>query len=119
MQRPTCRNGGQAFRMWISEGHTFAGKSVEIGGLNPPVAVSTEIVAAQSIRDNDNDIPGGCLSIATLLRGTIVDDDWLTHCTFLKFATYIYQALLEPVGANLKVGNKRVPKKIEIMARFR
>ena len=89
MQRPTCRNGGQAFRMCISEGHTFAGKSVEIGGLNPPVAVSTEIVAAQSIRDNDNDIPGGCLSIATLLRGTIVDDDWLTHCTFLKFATYI------------------------------
>ena len=113
MQRPTCRNGGQAFRMWISEGHTFAGKSVEIGGLNPPVAVSTEIVAAQSIRDNDNDIPGGCLSIATLLRGTIVDDDWLTHCTFLKFATYIYQALLKPVGANLKVGNKRVPKKLK------
>ena len=99
--------------MCISEGHTFAGKSVEIGGLNPPVAVSTEIVAAQSIRDNDNDIPGGCLSIATLLRGTIVDDDWLTHCTFLKFATYIYQALLKPVDANLKVGNKRVPKKLK------
>ena len=88
MQRPTCRNGGQALRMCISEGHTFAGKAVEIGGLNPPVAVSTEMVAAQSIRDNDNDIPGGsCLLVATLLRGVIFDDDWLTHCTFLKFAT--------------------------------
>ena len=56
VQGASRRDGGQAFGMGVGEANALSSEAVQVGRVDPVVAVGTEIGGAQRIRHDDDDV---------------------------------------------------------------
>ena len=61
MHGPTAGHRGQALGIGVFEQHALAGQTVEIGGLDPGVAVTAQVVELEAVEhDDDGVFQHGC-----------------------------------------------------------